>query len=276
MRFDERARRATQGIHRAVEVMKMSNTKTPQRVTRFDQYVARTSRNQRIVAIAVGVGLPLLLLVGAVRLLASDPDPKPLAPPSKSVSPTQVSGRSVLFEAPFTYTLPPGWTVKTEGTWYFAWGPTERPAGWGDYWAFWVFSSFVPARSDCSDRPEQGVGRSSDAMTSWLSTHPALDATKPREVTLGGATGSWMDVQLADDWDYTCPSGHMGGLTLVTGEPDNGLGWSSIEPMEKIRFYVLDLPAGDTVTIVISTDAMYFDDVIDEAAPVVESFKFLD
>jgi hypothetical protein len=270
MRFDERARRAAQGIHRAVEVMEMSSTKTPQRLTRFDQYRARTSRNQRIVAIAVGVGVPLLLLIGAVRFLGSDPDPKvPLAPPSMSVSPTPVSGRTGVFEAPFTYTLPPGWTVSN-GDWWFQLIPADAPKGWG---AFWVFSSFVPARSDCSDRPEQGVGRSSDAMTSWLSTHPALDATKPREVTLGGATGSWVDVQLADDWDYTCAGS---GLTLVTGEPDNDLGWSSIGPMEKIRFYVLDLPAGDTVTIVISTDAMYFDDVIDQAAPVVESFEFAD
>jgi hypothetical protein len=277
MRFDERAQRAAQGIHRAVEVMEMSSTKTPQRLTRFDQYRARTSRNQRIVAIAVGVGVPLLLLVGAVRFLGSDPDPKvPLAPPSESVSPTPVSGRSVLFEAPFRYTLPPGWTVKDEGTWAFQWGPTEVPARWGSDYDFWVFSSFVPARFDCSDRPKQGVGRSSDAMTSWLSTHPALDATTPREVTLGGATGSWVDVQLADDWEYTCPGGSQGGLRLLTGEPENSIGMWSIGPNEKIRFYVLDPPAGDTVTIVIWSYAMYFDDVIDQAAPVVESFKFLD
>jgi hypothetical protein len=273
MRFDERARRAAQGIHRAVEVMEMSSTKTPQKITRFDQYRARTSRNQRIVAIAVGVGVPLLLLIGAVRFLGSDPDPKvPLAPPSMSVSPTPVSGRTGVFEAPFTYTLPPGWTVSN-GDWWFQLIPADAPKGWG---AFWVFSSFVPARSDCSDRPEQGVGRSSDAMTSWLSTHPALDATTPREVTLGGATGSWVDVQLADDWEYTCPGGPQGGLRLLTGEPENSIGMWSIGPNEKIRFYALDPPAGDTVTIVISSDAMYFDDVIDQAAPVVESFKFLD
>ena len=112
-------------------------------------------------------------------------------------------------------------------------------------------------------------------MTSWLSTHPALDATTPREVTLGGATGSWVDVQLADDWDYTCPGGPMGGLRLVTGRARQASGMARSCRNEKIRFYVLDLPAGDTVTIVISaTDAMYFDDVIDLASPVVESFKF--
>jgi hypothetical protein len=273
MRFDERAQRAAQGIHRAVEVMEMSSTKTPQKITRFDQYRARTSRNQRIVAIAVGVGVPVLLLIGAVRFLGSNPDPTvPLAPPSMSVSPTPVSGRTGVFEAPFTYTLPPGWTVSN-GDWWFRLSPPEVPEGWND---FYVFSSFVPARSDCSDRPERGVGWSSDAMTSWLSTHPALDATTPREVTLGGATGSWVDVQLADDWDYTCPDGYMGGLSLVTGEPENSFGKWSIVPNEKIRFYVLDVPASDTVTIVISTDVSDFNDAIDLAAPIVESFKFSD
>jgi hypothetical protein len=274
MNFDERARRASQGVHRAVEVMEMSSTKTPQKLTRFDQYRGRTSRNRRIVAIAVGVGLPLLLLIGAVRFLGSDPDPTvPLAPPSTSVSPTPVSGRTTLFEAPFTYTLPPGWTVSEGDRWWFRLRPDDAPLGWGD---FYVFSSFVPARSDCSARPAQGVGRSSDAMTSWLSTHPALDATTPREVTLGRATGSWVDVQLADDWDYTCPGGPMGGLRLVTAYPDWHGKWS-ITPYAKLRFYVLDLPAGDTVTIVIeATDVTHFNDVIDQAAPLVESFKFLD
>ncbi len=180
-----------------------------------------------------------------------------------------MSGRTRVFEAPFTYTLPAGWTVS-DGSWAVSLRPPEAPLGWSD--DLYVFSSFVPARSDCSARPKREVGRSSDAMTSWLSTHPALDATTPREVTLGGATGSWVDVQLADDWDQTCAT----GLTLVTGHPDRGGMWS-IAGNEKIRFYVLDLPAGDTVTIVINAiDARFFDDVIDLAAPVVESFKFPD
>jgi hypothetical protein len=68
----------------------------------------------------------------------------------------------------------------------------------------------------------------------------------------------------------------MGGLSLVTGEPENSFGKWSIVPNEKIRLYVLDVPAGDTVTIVISTDVSDFNDAIDLAAPVVESFKFAD
>ena len=225
MKFDERARRATQGIHRAVEVMEMSDTKTPHKITRFDQYRARMSRNQRIVAIAVGVALPLLLLVGAVRLLASDPDPKvPLAPPSASVSPTPVSGRTRAFEAPFTYTLPPGWTVS-DGSWAVSLGPPQ----------IWVFSSFVPARSDCSDRPKQGVGRSSDAMTSWLSTYPALDATTPREVTLGGRRGVGRTSSSPTTGTTRARAGPFGRPQARYGSSRLGREWS-IDQSAKLRF----------------------------------------
>jgi hypothetical protein len=267
MNFEERARRASQGTHRAVEVMEMSSTKTPQRLRRFDQYRERTSRNRRIVAIVVGVGLPLLLLVGAVRLLASDPEPTvPLGPGSRDASPAPVSGRTDVFEAPFTYTLPAGWTVRSEGGRYF-W---LRPPAASQAQSVIVLSSVVAAKSVCSDRPDRKVGRSSDAMTSWLSTHPALDATSPRAVTLGGATGSWVDVQLADDWNQSCSA----GLGLVTGQPDSGESWA-IAGDAKIRFYVLDHPAGDTVTIVVEVaDATQFNGVIDEVAPFVESIEF--
>jgi hypothetical protein len=133
-----------------------------------------------------------------------------------------------------------------------------------------ALSSVVPARADCSARPKPGVGTSSDAMTSWLSRHPALDATEPVDVALGAAGGSWVDVRLDDGWKQSCPH----GLVLVTGQPDGEEGWE-ISANEKIRFYVLDVPSGDTVTIVTGGRSPgEFDDVIGEAAPVVESFEF--
>jgi hypothetical protein len=267
MTFDTRARRAVQGIRRAVEVMEMSSTKTPQRLTRFDHYRERKSRSQRITAFAVGIAVPVVLLIGAVLVLRSDRHPDvSVTTPSTSVTPASVSGRSDTFKAPFTYTLPPGWTVTGDAARYFALSTSDAPSA-----DFYVFSSVVAARSDCSDRPKRDVGSSSDAMTTWLSTHPALDATTPRAVTLGGASGSWVDVQLANDWTQTCPT----GLVLVTGRPDGPQTWA-IRADEKMRFYVLDLPAGDTVTIVIAAPhASDFQDVIDRAAPVVESFDFL-
>ena len=266
MNFDTRARRAAQGIHRAVEAMEMSSTKTPQRLTRFDQYREGKSRNKRIAALAVGIAVPLVLLVVAILVLRSDGRPDvSVTTPSMSVSPTSVSGRSDTFKAPFTYTLPPGWTFAGEGARYFSLDATDEPGA-----KLILLSDVVAARSDCSDRPKRGVGTSSDAMTSWLSTHPALDATTPRAVTLGAAAGSWVDVRLAADWNQTCPN----GLTLVTRQPDGPQTWA-INGDEKMRFYVLDLPGGGTVTIVVGApSASDFQHVIAEAAPVVESFDF--
>jgi hypothetical protein len=123
----------------------------------------------------------------------------------------------------------------------------------------------------CSARPDQSVGTSSEAITSWLSTHPDLDATAPRPVKLGAATGSYVDVQLAADWNQNCPN----GLGLVTARPDHPQGWS-IQSGNKERLYVLDLASGGTVTIVITAyRASDFKTVIDQATPVVESFSFL-
>jgi hypothetical protein len=264
MRFEQRARRAVQDIHRAVEVMEMSDTKTPQRLTRFDEYRARRTRNQRIAAIAVGLGLPLVLLIVAVRFLGMDPESgTPGGQPSTSPSPTPVTGRSVGFEAPFTYTLPAGWTLGSDGERYFGFeGPGSAH--------LMALSSVVPARSDCSDRPMPGVGTSSDAMTRWLARHPALDTTGPINITLGAASGRWLDVRLAEDWERSCPD----GLTLVTGRPEGEESWE-IYPNERIRLYVLDVPSGDTVTIVTgNVRERIFHEVIDEAVPVVESFEF--
>jgi len=125
----------------------------------------------------------------------------------------------------------------------------------------------------CSARPDQSVGTSSEAITSWLSTHPALDATTPQPVKLGAATGSYVDVQVASDWNQNCPYGL--GLGLVTARPDHQQSWSISGGMKE-RLYVLDLPSGDTVTIVITAyRASDFQTVIDQATPVVASFRFL-
>jgi hypothetical protein len=273
MTFDSRSRRAVQGIRRAVEVMEMSSTKTPQKLTRFDQYRERKSRNQRIVALVVGIAFPILLIAGAWRLFGSGgtgtPADQPTTPTvSASVTQPPVSGRSHKFNAPFTYTVPADWQFSGDGHRSFS---LETPdASSTD--VILLSNVVAAAPDDCSTRPapEQGVGTSSEAMTRWLSTNPALDATEPHPVRLGAATGSYVDIQLAK----TVPCSN--GLPLVTAQPDD-IQWWSIYGSWKERVYVLDLPSGDTVTIVLDEAASPIDfrSLIDEAAPVVESFRFL-
>jgi hypothetical protein len=276
MTFDTRARRAAQGIHRAVEVMEMSSTKTPQKLTRFDQYRERKFRNRRIGAIAVGIAVPVVLLIVAVLVLGPDHDRNlPITPPSTTVTLTPQIASSEQFKAPFTYTLPQGWTITGEGARYFHLDSTDSPGG-----TLIVLSGVRAGRLDCSTQPDVSVGTSSDAMIRWLSTNPALDATKPRPVTLGAATGSYVDVQLAARRQAaaTCPD----GLQLVTRDPDGPQGWG-IGPFDKDRLYVLDLPGRDTVTIVVDapngssdspTVGSQFQDLMDQTEPVVESFNF--
>ena len=89
MTLDTRARRAAQGIHRAVEVMEMTtSTKEPRKVERFDRFRDRKQRNRRLGAILVAAALVITAVArlderarprtgnrprGAVR--AEGPDP---------------------------------------------------------------------------------------------------------------------------------------------------------------------------------------------------------
>ena len=267
MTFDTRSRQAAQGIRRAVEVMEMSSTKTPQRLTRFDRYQDGKSRNKRIAALTVGIAVSVLLVVTAVVVLGSKQDSNvPIT--STSVSPGGTPGDSgPKFSEPFTYLLPPGWSFDgADGRWLSLNPPPAIESGT----SFYVLSNMRATRPDCSNKPNQSVGSSSEAMTRWFSRRPALDATSPRPITLPGASGSWVDFKLAAGWDQsTCPH----GLPLIMNP--HGESWGFEHNTDEMRFYVLDLPDGNTVTIVVDVrHASDFKDVIAQAAPVVKSFDF--
>jgi hypothetical protein len=64
MTLDTRARRAAQGIHRAVEVMELSTfTEVPRKVERFDRFRDRRQRGRRISAIVVAAALMVAAVV---------------------------------------------------------------------------------------------------------------------------------------------------------------------------------------------------------------------
>jgi FlaG/FlaF family flagellin (archaellin) len=84
MTLDTRARRAAQGIHRAVEAMEMStSTKEPRKVERFDRFRARKQRNRRIGAFLVAAMLAFAAVVVATKALERG-DKVPVTPPSRS------------------------------------------------------------------------------------------------------------------------------------------------------------------------------------------------
>ena len=83
MTLDTRARRAAQGIRRAVEVMEMStSTKEPRKVERFDRFRDRKQRNRRIGAFLVVAMLTIATIVVATNALQRRDTEVPVTPPS--------------------------------------------------------------------------------------------------------------------------------------------------------------------------------------------------
>ena len=264
MTFESRARRAAQGIHRAVEVMEMSSTKTPQRITRFEEFRERKSKNQRIAATVVGVGLTLVLALAAVQVIRSQDGSEPAVTPPTVAPPT----RPQVFQPAFAYSLPGGWDVYRDTARYFSVRPTEISEG---FTGIHVLRSVVASTTDCAPRPAPGVGTSAAAMTTWLSGHEALLATSPRPVTVGGASGYRVDIALTQGWESPCEFGDVPFLTAAQG---TGEVWA-IATGQRMRVIVLDLAAGGTVTAVIEADQpTRFGPFVAEAQPIVESFDF--
>ncbi len=93
MTLDTRARRAAQGIRRAVEVMEMStSTREPGKVERFDRFRDRKQRNRRIGAFVVVAMLAIATIVVATKALQRRDTEVPVTPPSSQ------SGRIVFGE----------------------------------------------------------------------------------------------------------------------------------------------------------------------------------
>ncbi len=82
MMLDTRARRAAQGIRRAVEVMEMStSTKEPRVVERFDRFRDRKQRNRRIGALLVAAMLAIATVVAVTNELERR-EKVPVTPPA--------------------------------------------------------------------------------------------------------------------------------------------------------------------------------------------------
>jgi Tol biopolymer transport system component len=83
MTLDTRARKAAQGIRRAVEVMELStSTEEPRKVERFDRFRDRKQRNRRIGAFVVAAVLAIAAIVITTNVLEREHTRIPATPPS--------------------------------------------------------------------------------------------------------------------------------------------------------------------------------------------------
>jgi len=121
----------------------------------------------------------------------------------------------------------------------------------------------------CSDTVAPGVGRTVDALATWLRTVPGLVTTAPKAITIDGNPGKWLDVRLDPGWKRACPPDELRPLVAFFNP---GVAISNVE---RERLILLDLGGGDVIVIVVWTaNQATFDTFIAEAMPIIQSFTF--
>jgi hypothetical protein len=181
-----------------------------------------------------------------------------------------------------SYTVPSGWAATAD--WprdYFL-----EPADWyaenrGDISAetrgIYVGSHAIALEpgSSCAPGPADEVGRSADAITTWLSEHPALDAVPPVAISIDGVDGAYVDGSMVTSADEVCRSAPT-PVVLLFGEDGlqgEGRAWGALEG-QPARWILLDLEPERPILIMITARDDLFDDLLAEAMPIVESFRF--
>ena len=119
------------------------------------------------------------------------------------------------------------------------------------------------------------VGRSADELVTWLHDHRALATGQPEDITLDGRPAQMIDVSLVPEWTQGCPDSPSPAAVLFgeIDKPGDGRLWAQLQGM-KGRYILFDLGERDTVVIVIASSEDRFDQFVDEAMPIVESFTF--
>ena len=181
-----------------------------------------------------------------------------------------------------SYTVPDGWAATAD--WprdYFL-----EPADWyaenrgdiGEETRGIYVGSHVAALepgSDCAPGLAGEVERSADAIGSWLSEHPALEAESPVAITIDGVEGVYVDGTLATSADGVCRSAPT-PVALLFGEDgldQEGRAWGALEG-QRSRWILLDLEPDRPILIMITARDDLYDELLAEAMPIVESFHF--
>jgi hypothetical protein len=173
-----------------------------------------------------------------------------------------------------SYTVPSDWA-----------NPEDTPGGYRleqqgapEFTATYVFADVLAhsQAADCPEEPDTTVGTSAADLTDWLTNLPSVTTTTPAPVTIGGLSGSTLDVSLAPDWTRACPfsEGQPTAPLFSIADPQNDFDWG-VGGDGHMRLFLLELPTDRTLLIDIeSTDKETWDALLPEAMPVVESFAF--
>lgn len=183
-----------------------------------------------------------------------------------------------------TYTVPAGWirTGDVRGEYdlrFAAGGEYTYPDGLTFHDAVSIFRRPV-AESATSRAPLAGIGTKANALAHWLDGHKDLVASAPTRASVAGVSGFRLVLSLptgprtapdhctADHGEPRCES------LFISSDPAATYGFGLVGP-ETAVVYLLDLPSGDTVMVVIDdVDGLDQAGLVAAATPILESLAF--
>jgi hypothetical protein len=185
-----------------------------------------------------------------------------------------------------TYTVPAGWANSQDWPNEFSLTPSadyaketaDGPAI-GAYHEIWLFThpSANKVTPSCDRSVDTTVKPTVDGLLAWIAKDPAITATTPTAITIDGHPGKLVDIELRSTWKTTCAGGTGGPERAFFAYPsaaDNDAWMADISGKERDRVILFDLD-GTTVGIMLdSGDPARFDDLVSQAMPIVQSFKF--
>ena len=129
--------------------------------------------------------------------------------------------------------------------------------------SFEVEADPLPGGTGCKDGP---AAADAADLARIIQSDPDLDVTAPVATSVGGVDAVLLDVvaapgaRICDGWEA--------GTPVVTD--------TRVEPASRMRLYLLDLPRGSAriLTIAIAAPERGFDQVVEAAAPIVDSIEF--
>lgn len=192
---------------------------------------------------------------------------------------TAGSYSSETFRPVITYTVPAGWSNTIDLPRSFLLARTDDPI---EYFyggnAILVMRDVGAAAQNCDESLEPGVGRSADQLARWVAGLPGLQAGTPRPATVGGWTGSVIDIGFAPTWTQHCPFADDPVVPLaLTADPAQFHAQRSFIAKDMSeQLYFLDAPDGGNVLIVVLDipGGIEFADYVAIATPVVDSMVF--
>lgn len=178
---------------------------------------------------------------------------------------------SLAFTPAVTYTVPDGWENLTDTRAYFQ----LRPYG-SEVAGIHLFANPLASLQDavCTSAPDLAVGKTSTDLVAWIRARPGLVVSSPAMTTVGGLPGVSIDVGIKDGWTESCPFANGNPTVPLFNGGDAGYHWIVVGN-ERLRLYVLDLPAGGTLVVDIDAfDGTLMDGLIGQGLPIVKSLTF--